>query len=140
LVESDEAALELFCEKVAETYRIHTDRGYPEDLNDLVQYLLPQSDIAFERIAGIVGCLLLDASLKLANLECVSRWQRLCRVCAVGAATGAVPQMIEVLQHERLLIEYAYFVAAFRLAVEEPPQLDEGILSAPSATNAGSSF
>jgi hypothetical protein len=140
MVVSDEAALELFCSKVAETYRVHIERGYPADLNDLGQFLLPQSDVAFERIAGLVSFLLLDAAMKLVNAENLTRWRRVCRVWVVGAAVGAIPRMIEVLQHERLLVEYGFVVSAFPFEeAHRAPRLGHGVHGAGN-TNRNSSF
>jgi DNA-binding CsgD family transcriptional regulator len=114
MVVTEKAALELFCWNVAGTYVVHVDDGYPADLNELGQYLAPDSQMQFERIAHTVEESLLDPTLKACNAGNLTRWQRVSRIWVVGSAAAAIPRMIDVLQQERMLIEEGLHSYAFR--------------------------
>ena len=105
--------LRRFCEHVARTYRIDDARGYPANLFDLRQYVDVNSETYFFRISKAVAAAASDPALKRCNRDYETQWTRAITIRMVGAEAAAIDRMIETLQLERLLIEYATSCSAF---------------------------
>lgn len=99
---------------------MHQAFGYPASLAELRQYIVHHSDVYFYGIAMKVDRALTDPDLKESNSEHMESWRRACSLRLVGSELGSIPRMIDTLLMERLLIEHAFALSAFRFdSVEE---------------------
>ena len=113
---TDEAAFRLFCRCVAITYRIHQTRGYPADRKYMRHFLAMRSATFFFRISRRVDRALLDPALKRTNAEYRERWMHLLGIRLLGGESQNVARLIETLELQRLLIEFAFHRSAFRFS------------------------
>ena len=114
----DAAVLRLFCKRVAATYRIERASGYPADVFALRQYLSARSATYFFRISSSVDRALTDPLFKVCNKRNTDRWRSVISTHLIGGELAANIRLIETLQLERLLIEHATSVSAFRFEGE----------------------
>lgn len=113
---TDENAFRLFCRCVAVTYRIHQTRGYPADRRYVRHFLATQSATYFFRISHRVDKALTDPDMRRSNAEYRDRWARLLGVWLVGGEPHHVGRLIETLELQRILIEFAFHRSAFRFS------------------------
>lgn len=109
------ASLRLFRGQVGRTYAVYVESGHEAALAPLNEFLRPQSDTCFFRIAAIVQATVTDHALRAESRAIDARWRRLLRIRLVGHEPHSIPvvPMISTLQSERHLIEYALSRSAF---------------------------
>ncbi|HET7338365.1 MAG TPA: hypothetical protein VFK22_02355 [Candidatus Dormibacteraeota bacterium] len=110
---TDEHAFRLFCRCVAVTYRIHQTHGHPAARKYMRHFLATRSSTFFFRISHRVEKALVDGDLKKTNANYRDRWARLLAIRLVGEDYETIGRLIETLELQRLLIEFAFHRSAF---------------------------